>query len=143
LTENEIIEAMSKTGMRITEQRKTLAKLFTEADKSLTPKEVYEYMEKQYSGLSFDTVYRNLRLMHELGVLEQFVFEDGVRFKLRCATDRHHHHLICLECEKTVSIDFCPMNVRPELPDQFKVVGHKFELYGYCQDCYEAEESGT
>lgn len=141
MTENEIIETMARTGLRITEQRKTLAKLFTEADKSLTPKEVYEYMEKRYSGLSFDTVYRNLRIMHELGVLEQFTFEDGVKFQLRCSTDHHHHHMICLECEKTFSIDFCPMVHAPKLPQPFKVVSHKFELYGYCVHCHDTHDA--
>lgn len=133
---------MSRAGMRVTEQRKSLARLFTRAGKSLTPKDVYEYMDKQYPGLSFDTVYRNLRIWHEMGILEQFILEDGVKFKLRCAEDRHHHHLICLECEKTYSLDFCPMQVVPDLPEHFEVINHKFELYGYCRECREAS-SGT
>lgn len=135
MTEQEIMNVMSEQGMRITEQRKSLARLFTEEDKSFSPKDVYEYMEKLYPGLSFDTVYRNLRIMHELGVLEQFVMEDGVKFKLNCSADHHHHHLICLDCDKTVSFDFCPLPAMPNFAGKFEVVRHKFELYGYCQDC--------
>lgn len=73
LSTEQIITTMSSQGLRITDQRKTLARLFAESPGYLTPKDVYEYMGKTYSGLSFDTVYRNLRVMQELGVLEQVI----------------------------------------------------------------------
>ncbi|MGO4374197.1 membrane protein insertion efficiency factor YidD [Paenibacillus sp. MCAF20] len=91
-TIDEIIQSMASRGLRITDQRKTLAKLFAESPGYLAPKEVYEYMGKSYTGLSFDTVYRNLRVMEELGVLEQVMFEEGVKFKLHC---REHDPPTC------------------------------------------------
>jgi Fur family zinc uptake transcriptional regulator len=135
-TMEDIIKRMSSQGLRITDQRKTLAKLFAETQGYLAPKEVYEYMGKSYTGLSFDTVYRNLRVMEELGVLEQVIFEDGGKFKLHCR--EHHHHMICLQCGKTYPITFCPMDLT-SVPDDFKVVKHKFEVFGYCRDCVQEE----
>jgi Fur family zinc uptake transcriptional regulator len=135
VTAQEIIDMMSKQGLRITDQRRALAELFAAEGGHLTPKDVYEYMEKRYAGLSFDTVYRNLRLMHEMGVLEQFVFEDGIKFRVHCNEHHHHHHLICMGCDRTVPIVFCPMGEIEGVPDTFEVVQHKFEIYGYCQDC--------
>lgn len=141
MTAEEIIQELAGQGLRITDQRRTLAKLFAETEGYLMAKDVYEVMGKQYSGLSFDTVYRNLRLMHDLGVLEQFVFEDGVKFRVHCADFMHHHHLICLHCDKTFPISYCPMIDAAELPTQFEVVKHKFEIYGYCKDCQETLHS--
>lgn len=137
----EIIDVMSKQGLRITDQRRTLAQLFADADGYLSPKSVYEYMGKKYSGLSFDTVYRNLRVLSELGVLEQIVFEEGVKFKLHCSEHHHHHHLICLQCEKTYPLAFCPMNEVAGIPSQFQVVQHKFEVFGYCENCRQEEHA--
>lgn len=137
LTVEEIIELMSREGLRVTEQRRTLASIFVQHDGYLTPKEVYEQMGKRYSGLSFDTVYRNLRLLQEMNVLEQFVFEEGIKFRVRCGEAHHHHHLICLDCEKTVPMVFCPMNHVAEVPSDFQVIRHKFEVYGYCKDCQQ------
>ncbi|AOZ91485.1 Fur family transcriptional regulator [Paenibacillus crassostreae] len=139
LSTEQIIEVMAGQGLRITDQRKTLAKLFGENSDFLSAKEVYEYMGKKYSGLSFDTVYRNLRVMEELDVLEQIVFEDGVKFKVNCSEGHHHHHMICLQCQKTYPITFCPMNLT-DTPEQFQVVKHKFEVFGYCQDCQQVTE---
>ena len=135
MTAEQIIRTMASRGLRITDQRKTMAKLFAEADGYLTPKEVYEYMGKRYSGLSFDTVYRNLRIMNDMGILEQFVFEDGVKFRVHCQEQHHHHHLFCLGCEKTMPLAYCPMDTIEGVPARFRVVRHKFEVYGYCPDC--------
>jgi len=135
MNSDEIIRAMSDQGLRITEQRRSLAKLFADTEGYLSPKVVYDDMEKEYPGLSFDTVYRNLRIMHEMDVLEQFVFEDGIRFKVHCGGHEHHHHLICLSCEKTIPLEYCPMPLLVDIPEQFQVVRHKFEIFGYCKDC--------
>lgn len=129
---------MSAKGLRVTDQRKTLAKLFSETDGYLTPKAVYEYMGKIYSGLSFDTVYRNLRMLEELGVLEQVMFEEGAKFKLHCREAHHHHHMICLSCGKTYPLKFCPME-QADIPQTFKVMKHKFEVFGQCEHCLETE----
>ncbi|MBR2564642.1 MAG: transcriptional repressor [Paenibacillus sp.] len=134
LSTEQIITTMSSQGLRITDQRKSLARLFAESPGYLAPKDVYEYMGKTYSGLSFDTVYRNLRVMQELGVLEQVIFEDGVKFRAHCSEHHHHHHMICLNCQKTYPIVFCPMQLA-DAPEQFQVVDHKFEVFGYCKDC--------
>lgn len=138
----EIMRLMSGKGLRITEQRRTMVRLFDEDGGYLTPKEVYDRMQRIYPGLSFDTVYRNLRTMLDLDVLEQILFEDGVKFKLRCDDHHHHHHMICLQCEKTTPIHFCPMPGM-DVPDDFQVVKHKFDIFGYCGDCQQADERPT
>ncbi|GAB2693157.1 Fur family transcriptional regulator [Paenibacillus thermoaerophilus] len=141
MTVEEMLRDMSVRGLRITEQRRTLSKLFVDAEGYLTPKDVYEYMNKSYPGLSFDTVYRNLRVLHELGILEQFVFEDGIKFRVRCQDDHHHHHLICLGCDRIEPIRYCPMTGVEGIPDDFEVVRHKFEVFGYCSQCRREGES--
>jgi Fur family zinc uptake transcriptional regulator len=134
-----IVRQMSENGLRITEQRRTLVKLFADAPGYLLPKDVYDHMQHTYPGLSFDTVYRNLRVLLDLGIVEQIVFEEGVKFKLHCEEPQHHHHMICLHCEKTLPIRSCPMP-ETEVPGGFQVVKHKFEVYGYCRDCRESAE---
>ncbi|GAF66978.1 Fur family transcriptional regulator [Alkalihalobacillus trypoxylicola] len=140
MTENQnrlsdMLQVMSRNGWRVTEQRKTLAKIFTEHDGYLSPKEVYDKMSTHYPSVSLDTIYRNLRMLSEMGVLEHFYFmEDGLKFRESC-TDHHHHHLICLNCEKTLHFEFCPMQKGIELPGQYKIMSHRFEVYGICEEC--------
>ncbi|MDC3415910.1 Fur family transcriptional regulator [Aquibacillus salsiterrae] len=129
----DMLGAMRTKGWRITDQRKELARLFSNKD-YLTPMNVYEEMSKKFANISFNTVYRNLNRLLDIGVLEQFHFPDGVKFKM-CHLSSHHHHAICLECKKTIPLEFCPMDITPSLPKTFKVDSHHFEIYGYCKDC--------
>lgn len=131
----DLLAKMSEHGWRVTDQRKTLAEMFLHAASYMTPREVYARMVQQYPGLSFDTVYRNLRLMADIGLIEQASLDDTVKFKLHCQEHVHHHHLICVTCEKTFSFVYCPMDYAPALPAGFKVHAHKFEVYGVCADC--------
>lgn len=136
LTTEQLLNTMAERGLRITRQRRTLAELFVNTDGYLFPKEIYHHMEERYPGLSYDTVYRNLKLMKELALIEQFNFEDGLTFRLHCQTDDHHHHFICMSCEQIVPLLFCPLDaVEPSIPQQLQVVSHKFEVHGYCKDC--------
>jgi Fur family zinc uptake transcriptional regulator len=137
---NQIVQSMVSNGLRITEQRKSLAKLFAEAPGYLTPKEVYDSLEIKHGGLSFDTVYRNLRILQQMGVLEQFHTEDGLKFRMGCYVHDHHHHLICLSCDQIYPLDFCPMSFLGDMPSHFKVIKHKFEIYGYCFMCSQVEQ---
>ncbi|PZE21769.1 Fur family transcriptional regulator [Paenibacillus xerothermodurans] len=130
----EMVQTMASKGWRITDQRRSLAALFAEAPGYLSPKDVYESMRQKYPGVSFDTVYRNLRLLSEMGVLEQFYLNDGLKFRARCHS-HHHHHMICLQCEKTMPFEFCPMKQLSHLPDDFQIVNHRFEIFGYCPEC--------
>lgn len=136
----QMLAIMSRNGWRITDQRRTLAQIFATTDGYLSPKDVYEQMRVKYPGVSFDTVYRNLRMLTEMGGLEQFYFLDGgLKFKRSC-THHHHHHLICMNCEKTLTFEFCPMEQSLDLPGQFKILNHRFEVYGVCEECQKDPE---
>ncbi len=131
----EMLAMMARNGWRITDQRRTLAQIFSATDSYLSPKDVYDQLTGKYPSVSFDTVYRNLRMLSEMGVLEQFYFmEGGLKFKASCL-DHHHHHLICMNCEKTLTFDFCPMKESLDLPGRYKIVNHRFEIYGICEEC--------
>ncbi|MDF2721042.1 MAG: Fur family transcriptional regulator [Paenibacillus sp.] len=139
----QMIAIMARNGWRITEQRRMMAEIFAKNGGYLSPKDVYDQMTVVFPSASFDTVYRNLRLLSEMGALEQFYFMDGgLKFRTSC-TSHHHHHLICVNCEKTLTFDYCPMEQKLNLPGRFRIVNHRFEVYGICEQCQdEAGQNG-
>jgi Fur family zinc uptake transcriptional regulator len=139
----EMLSIMSRNGWRITDQRRTLAKIFADFDGFLSPKDVYDHMRDKYPGVSLDTVYRNLRMLSDMGALEQFYFMDGgLKFKGSCQS-HHHHHLICVNCERTMSFEYCPMDGTIKLPGNFKIMNHRFEIYGLCEECQNDQAAST
>ncbi len=135
-TYERIVQQMESKKLRITGQRKLIAKRFAESTGFVSPREMYEYMNVHHPGLSYDTVYRNLRTLVELNIIEQFERSDGVKFRLHCHTEHaHHHHFICTRCDALFPLQFCPMNLNCSIPEQFFVTGHRFEVYGLCSEC--------
>lgn len=132
----QIIQMISHYGLRITEQRRSIARLFAETADLLTPMQVYHDLGSKHRGLSYDTVYRNLKLLQNLGVLEPFYNKDGVKFGVNSShTDSGQHHFICMSCDIVYPLDTSFVIEIPQLPLEFKAVIHRHEVLGYCSDC--------
>ncbi|WZY01006.1 Fur family transcriptional regulator [Bacillus sp. FSL W7-1360] len=130
------LRLLKEKGYKYTGKREDMLHIFAREARYLSAKELLEMMNHKYPGVSVDTIYRNLSLFAQLGILETTELEGEKRFRYRCDTSTHHHHVICLSCGKTESFQHCPMDefTRQHFP-QFDVTGHKFEVYGRCESC--------
>lgn len=135
-TNKEILEQLKESGYRFTGQRKEVVDLFIEyKDKSLTAKDVYEHVKKVYPSISYDTIYRTLALLKQNQVIEEMEYGDEAsRYRLSCGHE-HHHHLVCLGCGSIKVVHNCPMQQIDINSDDFTVVNHRFEIFGYCSTC--------
>ncbi|PTM56938.1 Fur family transcriptional regulator [Desmospora activa] len=129
------LNRLKQKGYKYTGKRETMVEIFSREDRYLTAKEVMEEMQGQFPGLSVDTIYRNLSLFEDLGIVEGTEWEGERRYRFHCGGDHHHHHLICKQCGRTKPLNLCPMNALLGKPADFTITDHKFEIYGYCQDC--------
>ncbi|MDV2683157.1 Fur family transcriptional regulator [Alkalihalophilus lindianensis] len=132
---DQAMTALKDKGFKHTDKRADMLRLFSDEKRYLSAKDVLEHLQDDYPGLSFDTIYRNLSLFAELEILEATELEGEKRYRFSCSTTEHHHHLICLECGKTKHIHSCPMDSLEAVYPDFEVTGHKFEIYGKCQEC--------
>lgn len=131
------MDILKDKGYKHTDKRQDMLTLFAHEKRYLAAKDVLERLQEKYAGLSFDTIYRNLSIFTDLGILEETELEGEKKFRFSCSTEHHHHHLICLDCGKTKHIHECPMELFPVSEEGFRIVGHKFEVYGYCDGCGE------
>lgn len=129
------LDTLKSQGYKFTGKRERMVQIFNRENRYLTAKQILEEMQGEYPGLSVDTVYRNLSLFERLGIVEGTEWEGERRYRFHCGGDQHHHHLICKECGKTRQLNVCPMNAILGEPDGFTITDHKFEIFGFCQDC--------
>ncbi len=138
-----IEDRLRKEGYRITNQRRNILQvLLRERENILSAQQIYERVIDHNPRVNFSTVYRNIEILEDLGILHRIHTGEGYgNFKLN-EQNRHHHHFICKLCGKTEAIDFCPLKQLEEtLRDRnFIPTEHHFEIFGYCQKCMKDRE---
>ncbi|MBU5594029.1 transcriptional repressor [Amphibacillus sp. MSJ-3] len=131
----EALSILKNAGYKYTDKREVILTYFLKEDRYRTAKDLLNYMKSHFSGISLDTIYRNLNLFHELGILECTELAGEKHYQISCA-DHHHHHFICRKCGVTQEIKCCPMNHLSKELDNFIIEDHKFEVYGLCPVCH-------
>lgn len=141
MTLEQLLEIVTTKKFKHTKQRERFLQLFIESDHaSLSARQLKELFLAQFdTSVSYDTIYKNLTLFTELGILDELVVDGERRYHIACLDNSdHHHHIICTTCGKTDVIEFCPMDyISTYVENGYQITTHKFEIYGVCPDCVE------
>lgn len=118
-------------GLRMTEQRRVIARVLSSADDHPDAEEVHRRASDIDNRISLATVYRTVRLFEDAGIIERHDFRDG-RSRYEEATEDHHDHLIDLKTGDIVEfydeeIEAMKSAIARRLG--YKLVDHRLELY--------------
>ena len=121
-----------KKGMRMTGQRRTIARVLSEAHDHPDVEEVYRRASAADPHISISTVYRTVKLFEDGGILQKRDFGDG-RSRYEAVSDHHHDHLIDLRSGEVIEfrsedIEKLQRIVARELG--YRLVDHRLELFG-------------
>ena len=132
MPENSIERLCKEKGMKMTEQRRTIARVLSSADDHPDVEEVYRRAGKMDPRISIATVYRTVRLFEEANIIERHDFGDG-RSRYEEATDEHHDHLIDIQTRKIIEFqntEIEELQKKIAAKHGMRLVGHRLELYG-------------
>ncbi len=118
-------------GMRMTDQRRVVARVLSQASDHPDVEELYHRAAAVDPHISLATVYRTVRLFEEAGVVERHDFGDG-RSRYEQAGEDHHDHLINIKTGQVIEFfDEEIERMKEALAEKlgYKLVGHKLELY--------------
>lgn len=119
-------------GMKMTEQRRVIARVLSEAQDHPDVEEVYRRATAVDPRISIATVYRTVRLFEEHNILERHDFGDG-RARYEEAPEEHHDHLIDMKSGKVIEFHSEEIEaLQREIARRhgYDLVGHRLELYG-------------
>jgi Fur family ferric uptake transcriptional regulator len=123
-------------GMRMTEQRRVIARVLSAAHDHPDVEELHRRAHAVDRHISIATVYRTVRLFEEAGILTRHDFRDG-RSRYEEASEMHHDHLIDMKSGKVIEfvdadIEALQNAIAKRLG--YKLVDHRLELYGVPSD---------
>lgn len=127
------IEALcAKRGLRITEQRRVIARVLSDSDDHPDVEKLHERAARIDPGISIATVYRTVRLFEEAGILDRHDFGDG-RSRYEAAPEAHHDHMIDIESGAVIEfVDGELEELQQRIAEKlgYRLVDHRMELYG-------------
>lgn len=136
---------MSDRTMRNTRQKDVIHEALSHASEFVSAQQLHQRLEDGGEHISLATVYRRLNAMADTGQVDTVRLNGQQLFRL-CNADRHHHHLVCVSCGKTVEIDPPSEQWLQSVAQQhdFTIESHTLEVFGLCADCRaQAEHSDT
>lgn len=129
---NQMIEQLCEArGMRMTGQRRIIARVLSQSQDHPDVEEVYRRASAQDSHISIATVYRTVRLFEEAGILERHEFGDG-RARYEQVPETHHDHLINIQTREVIEFSDREIEQLQRLVAErlgYKLVGHRLELF--------------
>ena len=128
---------MTRT-LRATRQRAAVAALLDRLDDFRSAQEIHEELRRVGEGIGLTTVYRTLQALADAGEVDVLRTVSGESVYRRCASDDHHHHLVCRRCGKAKEIagpavEHWAQRVADE--HGYTDLSHTVEIFGLCREC--------
>jgi Fur family transcriptional regulator, ferric uptake regulator len=129
---------VKKNGLKMTRQREVVVESFLRTEGHLSTDELYQLVKKKNKNIGFTTVFRTLKALTDCGLARETDLSDG-RTRFEHLYNRpHHHHIVCMECSRT--IEFLSPELE-QLQEQivsrygFRSIRHQLQIFGVCNDC--------
>ncbi len=141
-----IKQELHSHNYKLTPQREATVRVLLEhEDDHLSAEDVYLLLKEKSPEIGLATVYRTLELLNDLNIIHKLNFGDGVaRYEFRAeGAERHHHHLICVQCGAVDEImEDLLKNVEHKVEENFnfKILDHRLIFHGICHRCQEKED---
>ena len=122
----------AERGMRMTEQRRVIARILEDSDDHPDVEELYRRSSKIDAKISISTVYRTVKLFEDAGIIERHDFRDG-RSRYETVPEEHHDHLIDVETGRVIEFVDPELEALQRLIAErlgYRLVDHRMELYG-------------
>ena len=140
-TNGSLQQGLHQDGRRLTPQRKRVLEFFEHRGSGchLSAEEVHQQLASLQMKVSLATVYRTLRLLADMGFLQELeLSEGGRRFELAQGDHRDHHHVVCIRCGRTEEFESAPVIHAGETAANqygFQLIESTLNVRGICPAC--------
>ena len=129
---------------RKSQQRERILEILKETKSHPTADWIYMKLKEEIPELSLGTVYRNLKVLMDQGLIQKLPFGSTFdRFEAKIAP---HYHLVCEKCGVVEDFEmpqYSEINVQAEKMSAFKISRHRIDFFGLCEKCQDTIKQPT
>lgn len=136
-----MVESIPGTA-RSTKQRGEILSILRKTEDFRTAQQLFADLRQKGSKIGLTTVYRNLQALADAGEADTMRLPNGEQLYRLCGQGRHHHHLVCRSCGRTIDIEGPAVeNWTERIAEEhgFTEVSHTLEIFGTCSACAKAD----
>ena len=138
---NSLKAELHERGWRLTPQRETILNIFQQLPEGnhLSAEELHDKLEGLGTPISLSTIYRTVKLMARMGILRELEFAEGHKhYEINQPSPHHHHHLICVQCNKTIefrSDSVLKIGAKTAEKEGFHLLDSQLLIHAICPQC--------
>jgi Fe2+ or Zn2+ uptake regulation protein len=135
--EETIVKELREQGHRVTKVRREMVGMLEGAKVPLTASDILGALKKKKLAVNKTTVYRELDFLRENNIVQEVDFGDKKkRYEI---SDKHHHHVVCVECKQVEDVDLQQDLDAAERKiarqKGYTILNHSLEFFGLCPVC--------
>ncbi len=138
LPADDLLDALDVAGYRMTEARRAVVDLIRKRNGAFDTSDLVADARRRKVAAARATIFRTLELLTELGAVERLDLPNGDHSYVLCDPSRHHHHLVCSRCHRSVDLEdmgMTAMMAEVERKTGYQIDRHRIELFGLCPSC--------
>lgn len=131
-------ELLARKGLKYTYEREFIYSEIQKIDRHFNADQLYERFKNRGERIARATVYRNLPLLLEAGVIQKSTGAGKRDFYEKTGAKGHHDHMVCIVCSRVIefhSDELESLQERLASEYKFKIAFHDHRLFGYCEKC--------
>ncbi|MCX8030732.1 MAG: transcriptional repressor [Thermodesulfovibrionales bacterium] len=129
---------LKRHNLKVTPKRLAILEILSTNQCLMTPEVVWKNLKVKMKKIGLPTVYRNLEELSKNGIISKVFHPDRKLYYYFCKSLQHHHHFVCLSCQRVEEINFCNIEeIQRSIEDKLnsKVLSHIIQLNGLCSNC--------
>lgn len=125
-------------GYKLTNARLVVLQVIEETHGHITSADILDRVNELDDSIGRASVFRTLDMLTRLNIVRPSYIEGSQSPQYVLLTEGHHHHIVCINCHKTIEFSDCGLEKMTEkLQDEYgvEITGHLLEFYGLCENC--------
>jgi Fur family peroxide stress response transcriptional regulator len=142
LTQEELVERLRHSGVRVTPQRLAIAEAVVNSTDHPSVQQIFDRVRQHFPSMTLATIYATLGVLENSGLIQELPFQKQSRYE---ANMKPHINLVCVQCGNVTDADLGQESV-VRLKDQiscqsnFEVAWQRVDFYGWCPRCAAARQ---